>query len=164
MSVMIFNLLQYRRMGAVLFAAASGQEHDALTIDALAEVFAAASAANHAAFRATYAERAEGYFARMGDAGRPVSKDVLIAALSEPVVALEPELARNDAELVLYNTADNDGTEHLTVIEHLAVARVVALVIEACDRLIRTGQRTPNRFRLVDGGGNNAPVVAFHDR
>lgn len=164
MSVMIFNIRQYRRMAAVLFAVAPGREHDVLTIDALAEVFAVASAANHAAFRATYAERAEGYLARMGDAGRPVSKDALIAALSEPVAALEPELARSDAELLLYNTADNDGVEHMTTIEHLAVTRVVALVTEACDRLVRAGQRTPDRLRLIEGGAKNAPVVSLKDR
>lgn len=164
MSVIIFNLRQYRRMAAVLFAVAPGHEHDVLTIDALAEVFAAASAANHAAFRATYAERAESYLARMGDEGRPAGKDVLIAALSEPVMALEPELARSDADLLLYNTADNDGAEHLTTIEHLAVARIVALVVEACDRLIRTGQRAPERLRLIAGGADDARTIGRQDR
>ncbi|MGL4440056.1 MAG: hypothetical protein ACRCUE_12375 [Bosea sp. (in: a-proteobacteria)] len=152
MSVMIFNLGQYRRMAAVLFAAKTPPQHEALTIDALAEIFAVANTANHAAFRATYAERADGYLARMDDTGRPLGKDAFISAFLEPVAVLEPELAQSDAELLLYNTADNDGVEQLTTIERLAVERVLALVTHACDRLIRTGQRRPERLQLVDPG------------
>jgi hypothetical protein len=164
MSVAIYNLRQYRRMAAVLFAAEPKAADQPLTIDALAEIFAIASHANHTAFRATYGERAEGYLARMGEAAWPASKEALVAALAEPVAALEPELARSDAELLIYNTEDNDGGAHLTITERLAIERVVDLVIFACDRLIRTGQWRPERFHVVDGAVGTSSPISLQDR
>jgi hypothetical protein len=163
MSVALYGLRQYRRMAAVLFATQPKAADQPLTVDALAEIFAIASHANHAAFRATYAERATGYLARMGEASGPTTKEALIAALTAPVVELDPGLARSDAELLLYNTVDNDGGEHLAITERLAVERVVDLVIAACDRLIRTGQRTPERFRLIDGDAPGTSLLGLQD-
>jgi hypothetical protein len=151
MSVAIQNLVQFRRMAAVLAASAPRHGDDAPTRAALAEVFAAASAANHRAFAATYGERAAGYRARMRDS-RPLDAATLAAAFAEPVVAIEPELAKRDAELLLYNTIDNDGGEHLSGIERFAVERLADLVIAAADRLARIGQTEPCRLRLLEGG------------
>jgi hypothetical protein len=164
MSVAIYNLRQFQRIAAVLLAPEPKASAQPLTIDALAEVFAVAAQANHAAFRATYGERADGYLARLGDNGQQIGKEALVAALAKPVAVLDPETARSDAELLLYNTVDNDGGEHLTVTEHLAVERLVGLVIDACDRLIRTGQRQPRRFRLIEGGAPAPSLASLHDR
>lgn len=164
MSVMIFNLRQFQRMAAVLLAAEPTAAAQPLTIDALAEVFAAASFANHAAFRATYGERADSYLARMGEARQPVAKQKLIAGFAEALVTLDPELALSDAELLLYNTADNDGGEHLNAIERIAVERVVDLVVEACHRLIRTGQRGSERLRMIDGRLSPPTTISLQDR
>jgi hypothetical protein len=164
MSVALYYLQQYRRMAAVLFAAEPKAADHPLTVDALAEVFAIAASANHAAFRVTYAERAEGYLARMGEASGPATKDALVAVLCAPVTELDPELARSDAELLIYNTEDNDGGEHLAITERLAVERVVDLIIAASDRLIRTGQRLPERFRLIDGDAPEAILLSLRER
>jgi hypothetical protein len=164
MSVAIFNLRQFQRMAAVLLAAEPGASAHPLTIDALTEVFAVAAQANCAAFRATYGERADGYLARLGGDGQQLGKEALVAALAKPVAVLEPENARSDAELLLYNTVDNDGGAHLSVTERLAVERLTGLVIDASDRMIRTGQREPRRFRLIEGGAAGATPASLQDR
>ena len=168
MSVALYHLGQYRRMAAALFATQPKAADRPLTVDALAEVFAIASRANHVAFRTTYAERAEGYLARMGEAPGPATKEALVAALSEPVAeldpGLDPRIARADAELLIYNPADNDGGDHLAITERLAVERVVDLIIAACDRLIRTGQRMPERFRLIDGDARGTSLPGLRER
>jgi hypothetical protein len=130
----------------------------------LAEVFAVAAQANCAAFRATYGERADGYLAGLGGDRQQIGKEALVAALGTPVAVLDAETARSDAELLLYNTVDNDGGEHLSVAERLAVERLTGLVIDASDRMIRTGQREPRRFRLIEGGAPASSLASLQDR
>ena len=156
MSVAIFNIAQFRRMAAVLFATtprrAENKTPDPVTIKAVAEVFARASAANHKAFAATYGDRHRGYLASMGAEAGPLAVADLAQAFAEPVASLEPALTRLDAELLIYNTIDNHGGEHLDPHERLGDERIVALIIEACDRLERTGQCGPMRLRVIAGG------------